>query len=263
MQTFNSPQKKFEVDDWMGLLIALAIFGLWFSSLVASISIPISNISWFWLIGSILGRTYLHTGLFIVAHDAMHGNLIPHHRVLNDLIGRFAVGVYGFLQFDLCRINHSNHHRYTSQSGDPDFHGRISHPVFWYFKFIGEYFSTRSLIVFLVNTGLIVFGLTTIVHVPLPNLILLWLLPLVLSSLQLFFFGTYLPHHQVCGNSNFSPRIQSDRYSRLWSFFSCYNFGHYHWEHHEYPKVPWYRLHNAHLTNKTQKQKHQELSICE
>jgi len=246
MQMLRSQQKAFEIDDWIGLLVVAVILGLWLVSLVTLLTVSTSSINWFWLIGSILGRTYLHTGLFILAHDAMHGNLIPHHRILNNLIGRFAVGVYGFLPYDHCRINHINHHRYTSQSGDPDFHGQISHPVFWYCKFIREYFPVRSLIIFLVNVSLIFLGLTLIFHVPLINLILFWLLPLVLSSLQLFFFGTYLPHRQVYGNSNFLPRIHSDRYSVLWSFFSCYNFGHYHWEHHEYPKAPWYRLPQVH-----------------
>ena len=241
----SSRQKIFESDDLIGLLIFIAILSLWFVSLVGLLTVSISDSSWFWLVGSILGRAYLHTGLFIVAHDSMHGNLIPHNRSLNNIIGRFAVNVYAFLPYEHCHLNHNAHHRYPSQVGDPDFHGAISHPVFWYCKFIREYFPVRSLIIFMVNMSLIFWGLTLIFNIPFINLILFWLVPLVLSSLQLFFFGTYLPHCQVHDNPNFSPRLESNQYSILWSFLSCYNFGHYHWEHHEYPKTPWYRLHNV------------------
>jgi len=253
MQTFISPQKTFEnvfePDDRTGLIVVVLISSLWIASLVGSLTISVPNSSWFWLICIVLVRTYLHTGLFILAHDAMHGNLIPCNRSLNHLIGFFAVGAYAFLPYEHCRVNHGDHHCHTCQSGDPDFHGRIAHPVFWYCKFIREYFPLRSLVTFLLNVSLIFWGLIFLFHVSFFNLILFWILPLVLSSLQLFFFGTYLPHRQVCGNTNFLPRTQGDRYSIIWSFLSCYNFGHYHWEHHEYPDTPWYRLHKIHKQN--------------
>jgi beta-carotene ketolase (CrtW type) len=235
-----------ESNDWSGILIAIVIVALWFTSLLSLLSASVLNTSYFSLIVAILERAYLHTGLFIIAHDAMHGNLIPSNRSLNNIIGRLAVGIYGFLTYDRCCMNHVNHHRYPSQIGDPDFHGSLSHPIFWYCKFISEYFSWRSLIIFLVSMIMLFGGLILIFKVSLINLILFWLVPLVLSSLQLFFFGTYLPHHQVYPNPNFSPRTDSNFYSVLWSFLSCYNFGHYHWEHHEYPQTPWYRLHKVH-----------------
>jgi beta-carotene ketolase (CrtW type) len=239
-------RNTFTSDDWNGILIGIAILSLWLASLSTLLSVSVLNTSWFWLIISVLARTFLHTGLFILAHDAMHGNLVSSNRTLNNIIGRIAVGIYAFLPYDRCNVNHANHHSYPSQIGDPDFHGSLSHPIFWYCKFIGEYFSWRSLIIFLVSMVMIFGGLILIFKVDLINLILFWLVPLVLSSLQLFFFGTYLPHHQVSQNPNFSPRIESNFYSILWSFLSCYHFGHYHWEHHEYPKIPWYRLHRIH-----------------
>ena len=239
-------QKASTYDDWTGTLIAFTILSLWFVSLFTSLYVLVLDISWFWLIVFVLGRTYLHTGLFIIAHDAMHGNLTTSNKTLNNIIGRFAVGLYAFLPYDRCCVNHGNHHRYPSQIGDPDFHGSISHPVFWYFKFLSEYFSWRSLIIFLITMIMIFGGLIVICKISIINLILFWLGPLVLSSLQLFFFGTYLPHHQVYQNPNFSPRTEANFYALLWSFVSCYNFGHYHWEHHEYPKTPWYRLPKIH-----------------
>jgi beta-carotene ketolase (CrtW type) len=246
LQTFSASPRTFEVDDWIGLVVVTTIVGLWFVSLLGFLFIPIVSFNFFSLILAILCRAYLHTGLFILAHDAMHGNLIPNHRRLNNFIGRSAVVIYGFLPYNLCHSNHVKHHRYTSQSDDPDFHGSNSHPVFWFFKFIREYFPLRSLIIFMINMSVIFWGLMLVFHVSMVNLICFWILPLVLSSLQLFYFGTYLPHRQVHGNRNFLPRPTSNSLTILWSFLSCYNFGHYHWEHHEYPKTPWYRLHNIH-----------------
>jgi hypothetical protein len=34
---------------------------------------------------------------------------------------------------------------------------------------------------------------------------------------------------------------KSSNYSTFWSFIACYHFD-YHWEHHEYPYLPWYSL---------------------
>lgn len=239
-------KKAFTTDDWIGILIVITILSLWFVSLYSLLSVSVFDISWAGLVVLILGRTYLHTGLFILAHDSMHGNLIPSNRTLNKIIGRLMVGIYASLNYDRCAVNHANHHRYPSQNGDPDFHGNLSHPVFWYCKFLSEYFSWRSLILFLASAIAIFCALILLCKVSIVNLILFWLVPLVLSSLQLFFFGTYLPHCQIHQNPNFSPRLESNFYAILWSFLSCYNFGHYHWEHHEYPQTPWFRLPKVH-----------------
>jgi len=254
MQTFDLPLKTWECDDWIGLLVGMAILSLWFVTLGSLFIISASPIFCFnyhlyliTVIAIVILRTYLQTGLFIVAHDSMHGNLIPSDRKLNDLIGRIAVTVYSFLPYDRCCLNHANHHRYPSQNGDPDFHGSNDHPLFWYCKFIREYFPERSLWTFAINLILISSLLTLALKIQFINLILFLLLPLVLSSLQLFFFGTYLPHRQIENNPHFAPRLQSDRYDLLWALLSCYNFGHYHWEHHEYPETPWYRLPYIHL----------------
>ncbi len=249
MQIFRSIQKAFATEDWIGLAITGTLLSLWLGSFFELINIATASYSWVWLAVMILGRTYLHTGLFIIAHDSMHGNLIPNSKKLNNLLGGIALAIYGFLPYKHCRINHAKHHRYPSQSGDPDFHGKISHPIAWYCKFIVEYFPWRSLIYFWLNMSVIFWGAILLLKVPTINLVLFWLLPLCLSSLQLFFFGTYLPHRQVELNPNFLPRLNSNSWSRLWSFVSCYNFGHYHWEHHQYPDTPWYRLTKVHNTN--------------
>ena len=73
------------------------------------------------------------------------------------------------------------------------------------------------------------------------NLILFWTLPSLLSTVQLFYFGTYLPHHTEGGDFLDHHKARSNNFSPFWSFLTCYHFG-YHWEHHAYPYIPWWRL---------------------
>jgi beta-carotene ketolase (CrtW type) len=73
------------------------------------------------------------------------------------------------------------------------------------------------------------------------NLILFWIIPPLLSTFQLFYFGTYLPHRELSEPYTDAHRTRSNDYNVFWSFLSCYHFG-YHWEHHEYTHIPWWRL---------------------
>jgi beta-carotene ketolase (CrtW type) len=75
------------------------------------------------------------------------------------------------------------------------------------------------------------------------NVLVFWTVPLVISSLQLFVFGTYLPHRGGVGDGSGDGRhqVQSLGFVRIVSLLACYHFG-YHWEHHAFPEVPWFRL---------------------
>ena len=222
--------------------MGIAIAALGIGSLSCLLPLPLADISLFWLVLAILGRTFLHTGLFIIAHDAMHRSLVPNHQVANDLIGKFAIWLYAFFPYERCRKNHWRHHRYPGQIRDPDFHDCIHrHPLRWYLKFIGEYLPLSQFIILGSSWGLIFYILNQIFQISLVNFIVFWILPLLLSSIQLFYFGTYLPHRGNEKESSNSHHAHSTNYPIFWSFLTCYHFG-YHWEHHEYPNIPWYRL---------------------
>jgi beta-carotene/zeaxanthin 4-ketolase len=77
--------------------------------------------------------------------------------------------------------------------------------------------------------------------VPLGNLILFWASPALLSTGQLFFFGTYLPHREPQGGYTNPDHAQSNDYPFWLSLLTCYHFG-YHWEHHRYPNIAWWQL---------------------
>jgi beta-carotene ketolase (CrtW type) len=73
------------------------------------------------------------------------------------------------------------------------------------------------------------------------NLIYFWVVPALLSTVQLFYFGTYLPHRELTEPYKDQHRARSNNYSNIFSLLTCYHFG-YHWEHHEYPHIAWWRL---------------------
>lgn len=182
-----------------------------------------------------------------MAHDAIHGSVIPSDRQLNNKIGQMAVTLYAFLSYQKLSLNHWQHHQHSGQANDPDFHDGIHRSIFaWYLKFMRGYLDNRLMVVLLLGMTIILFTLLFGFHVAIANLILFWVLPIALSSMQLFFFGTYLPHRSSVdstklGNAEHSHQVTSSNYPLVWSFLTCYHFG-YHWEHHEYPSLPWYRL---------------------
>lgn len=236
-------QRKLTSDSWMGGLVAFAIIILWVSSLVFTLSTDLAQWGSLWVLPAILVRTFIQTGLFIVVHDAIHGSVFPENRQLNSWIGSLAITLYGFLPYQKLSSNHWKHHRSPGQLDDPDFHDGVHKGFFgWYFKFMTkEYVDVemqQKLLLYMTIAFVVLrFGF----QASNSNLFLFWLLPLILSSLQLFFFGTYLPHRDTNIDSPNSHNAVSSNYPVALSFLSCYHFG-YHWEHHEYPDVAWYNL---------------------
>jgi len=168
----------------------------------------------------------------------MHRAIAPHHPKLNDQIGSLAVFLYLFFPYKKLLKNHWLHHHYPAGNKDPDFHnGSHSHPVFWYFNFVKQYFGWSQVL------GIITVycGAVWVLHISQANLFLFLILPSVLSSLQLFYFGTFLPHRELPGGYENVYRTRSNSLPVFLSFLSCYHFG-YHEEHHEHPAVPWWQL---------------------
>lgn len=180
---------------------------------------------------------WLNVGLFIIAHDAMHGSLAPSRPAVNRGFGRVALALYAGFSFDALLPKHHAHHRAPGTEHDPDFsaiHPRHFWP--WYLAFMREYFGWKQLVVLSAITAFYLLAGASY-----SNLLLLWALPAILSSLQLFYFGTYRPHRQEEQAFSDDHRARSSSFSWLASLVSCYHFG-YHHEHHLAPSVPWWRL---------------------
>jgi beta-carotene/zeaxanthin 4-ketolase len=249
-------QPELKSNSRTGLLVASAIILLWIGSLMFCLSLDLTQLSPFWILPTVLGRTFVQTGLFIVAHDAIHGSIILGNRRFNDWIGQLAVTLYAFLSYRKLAWKHWQHHRSPGQTSDPDFHDGTHHHLFaWYFKFMKGYLDGSQMVMLFLGIGITFLALQFGLQAATANLVIFWLLPIVLSSMQLFFFGTYLPHRTTSGAGDADEhQIMSSNYSLVWSFLTCYHFG-YHYEHHQYPFLPWYHLPAAHqLQNQTQGQ---------
>jgi len=181
---------------------------------------------------------WLNVGLFIVAHDAMHGTLAPGRPGVNRWAGRIALALYAGFSFDRLRPKHHAHHRDPGTAVDPDY--CAAHPRHfprWYAAFLGQYLGLRELLVLSALAGAYRF----LLGAPYANLLLFWALPAILSSAQLFLFGTFLPHRLRDEPFADSHRTRSNGYAWPVSLLSCFHFG-YHHEHHRAPHVPWWGL---------------------
>jgi beta-carotene ketolase (CrtW type) len=222
-----------------GLLLAGLIFGGWLALHVYALFFhPLSGAGLVAAPFMVAAICWLDVGLFIVAHDCMHGSLAPGRPRLNRWIGRAALALYAGFSYDRLLPKHFDHHRRPGTAEDPDF--SADHPRHfwrWYWAFFRQYFGVRE---WLILTALVAFYVL-VLRAPYPNLLLFWALPAILSSLQLFLFGTYLPHRADESPFHDHHNARSNDYGRLVSLLTCFHFG-YHHEHHRSPGTPWWRL---------------------
>jgi beta-carotene ketolase (CrtW type) len=221
----------------VGLLLAAAILAAWTMLHVIGV----------WLLDApshpvaaaviLVAQTWLSVGLFIVAHDAMHGSLAPGRPAVNTAVGRIALLLYAGFGFDRLLPKHHAHHRHPGTEDDPDFdadHPRSLLP--WYLAFMRRYFGWREA--------------ATLAAIAIPYALLLgprapylafWFLPSILASFQLFYFGTWLPHRHHGSAFSDHHNARSNAWPAWVSLLTCFHFG-YHHEHHLAPYVPWWRL---------------------
>jgi len=213
-----------------GLQIAGLILFLWLSLLIFNLFFIRWDFQNFWVYGLIFLQTHLYTGLFITAHDAMHGTIVPTNRKLNDFMGQICTLFFAFNSYKILYQKHHLHHRFSGTPQDPDWH----HGNFWiwYFNFAKEYVTWQQILLMALTYNVLKLFL------PYENLIAFWMLPAILSTFQLFYFGTYLPHRNPPDNRHRSRSLPKNH---IWAFLSCYFFG-YHYEHHDSPNTPWWKL---------------------
>jgi beta-carotene ketolase (CrtW type) len=235
-------------DSVKGLSIAFLIAGLWLGHLAFALSFDALQIHPLQALAHIALQTFLFTGLFITAHDAMHGAVCRHYRRLNHFVGVAAVRLYALFSYEKLWHKHWEHHRHAATPhADPDFHDG-EHTGFWrwYAHFLRNYIGWKQI----VGMAIVFNALLHIAQIPLQTLLAFWVAPSLISTLQLFYFGTYLPHKapdptRADGGYDNRHRSTTSNFNVLISFLTCYHFG-YHYEHHEFPATPWWRLPRAH-----------------
>jgi beta-carotene ketolase (CrtW type) len=225
---------------WKGVAIAGLILTTW--ALTFSYALFGPALSPLALIVTITLLTFLYVGLFITAHDSMHGLVAPHHPALNSFIGQLCVSLYALFSFSLLRQEHHRHHAHPGEPNeDPDYHDG-SHASFfpWFFRFMIHYVTVWQLVRIAIAVQLLV-SLCGVSHA---RILIYFAVPSLLSALQLFFFGTYLPHRRTAVEFKDHHRARSNEFPTWLSFLTCYHFG-YHLEHHRYPYLPWWQLPSA------------------
>ena len=216
---------------YLGVLIAIVVIAVWLSSLSFLLS---WNFEWsnplVYLM--IFVQMHLYTGLFITAHDAMHGT-ISSNKTVNNFIGYLSVFLYAGFFYNRLYAKHHKHHSHVHTEEDPDFapHGFWK----WYLRFMLNYVTVIQLIIMAAAFNVLQIWFEQ------QNLLLFWVLPSLLSTFQLFYFGTYQPHKGDHENEYHSSTLQKNH---LLAFFTCYFFG-YHLEHHQKPATPWWQLYKT------------------
>lgn len=218
----------------MGIFIALVIIVIWSSHLVYSlIYINVDLLTPYFYI-HILFQGYLYTGLFITGHDAMHGT-ISKNKIINNIFGWMSSLLFAGLSYNKLIKNHFKHHKTPGTEKDPDFNIKSQNFIIWWIIFLLRYSTVLQILIMAIVFNVLKIWFSEI------SIIFFWIIPAFLGSLQLFYFGTYLPH-KYPHTENMQPhKARTQKRNHLWAMISCYFFG-YHHEHHDSPSTPWWKL---------------------
>ena len=214
-----------------GLFFAIVIISLWVISLTYLLHYEIRwNNPLVYVF--VLIQMHLYTGIFITAHDAIHGVVVPDNKRLNYGIGFLCATIFAYNNYAKLSRKHHLHHAHVVSEKDPDYHD--GNFFTWYLKFALEYVTFWQILLMAIT-----YNLLKLIF-PMENLIVFWEVPAILSTLQLFYFGTYLPHR---GEHDVRDKFKahSQQLNHFIAFITCYFFG-YHHEHHAYPYLPWWKL---------------------
>ncbi|QFT78580.1 Fatty acid desaturase [Erythrobacter sp. THAF29] len=230
----------------VGLTLATLIAGGWLG--LHTYAMFVFELTWANLplaIAMAAVQCWLSVGVFIVCHDAMHGSLVPGKPKTNSRIGTVLLFLYAGFAWKKLRDAHFTHHKLAGRKGDPDFDEQNPRNFArWYATFFKRYFGWQSLLY--VHTVVGIYWL--LVGIPMAQIVLLYGVPALLSSLQLFYFGTYRPHRHLDDGHEQAfidqHNTRSDEFGTLASLATCFHFG-YHLEHHRRPDVPWWALPEA------------------
>ncbi len=230
-------------DTAIGLTLAALMFAIWIGIHIwAMFFFTISARNWLLVPFVIALQCWLSVGMFIVAHDAMHGSLAPGRGGLNAAIGAVVLFLYAGFGWRRMRDAHFDHHRYPGSDRDPDFNAVNTRDFWpWYGQFLKRYFGWQSA-AFISSVVLVYFF---VLGVPQENVTFLYGVPAIMSSLQLFYFGTYRPHRHAADDFADRHNARTNEFGMIASLFSCFHFG-YHHEHHLSPGTPWWALPKAH-----------------
>lgn len=241
---FTLPARR--AQSVIGLALAALIAGSWLGIHIFGMfvfELTLANLPFALALAAV--QCWLSVGVFIISHDAMHGSLVPGKPTVNSAIGAVLLALYAGFGWKTLRDAHFTHHKLAGHAGDPDFDENNPRSFLrWYGTFFKRYFGWKSLL--FVHTVVGIYWL--VIGIPMAQIFILYGAPALLSSLQLFYFGTFRPHRHLesANEQTFVDRhnTRSDEFGTLASLATCFHFG-YHLEHHRRPDVPWWALPSA------------------
>ncbi len=105
----------------------------------------------------------------------------------------------------------------------------------WFATFMARYATLSQIVVMAVLFNLLKLRYDE------PSLWAFWIVPAVLASLQMFYFGTYVPHRLPHTDAMLPDNARTLAKNHAVAMLTCYFFG-YHAEHHASPGTPWWGL---------------------
>jgi len=223
----------------ISLLLAAVIGATWVAIHIGGIFFwRWSGASDVWVVAIILMQAWLSTGLFIIAHDCMHGSFAPGRPAVNTAVGTICLAAYAGLSYRALYPKHHAHHAAPGTDADPDFNPSAPrHAPSWFLRFFKNYYTHAQIA--RITVAAIVYML---LGASLLNIVVFWAIPALLALGQLFLFGTYLPHRHDATPFADAHNARGNGFPPLISLATCFHFGTYHHEHHLSPMTPWWRL---------------------
>lgn len=218
----------------MGVFFAITIISIWGIHLLYILNyveILLSNI---YLYFHILFQAYLYTGLFITGHDAMHGN-VSKNKTVNKYFGVVSTFLFAGMSYNRLVKNHFLHHAYPGTEKDPDYNIKSQNFFIWWGSFLFRYTTILQLLSMAIIFNILKYYFNEL------SIWIFWVIPAFLGTIQLFYFGTYVPHMLPHTKEMEPHKARSLKLNHFIAMITCYFFG-YHHEHHDSPKTPWWQL---------------------
>jgi len=164
----------------------------------------------------------------------MHGN-ISINKNINYFAGTVCSFLFAGLSYKKLLRNHWNHHSNPGTKEDPDFYTESRNFFIWWVVFLKRYITVIQLIIMATAFNLLKIFFNE------SSVWIFFIFTAILSTFQLFFFGTYLPHRKPHTHRMLPHNSRTQKRNHVWAMLTCYFFG-YHSEHHSYPKTPWWQM---------------------
>jgi len=146
--------------------------------------------------------------------------------------------LYAGLWYPKLLQKHKLHHLYPATDRDPDYTTGNQNFFVWWYRFMRQYITIWQFLIMaiLFNIGMLWFDEK--------RLIFLWVIPSIASTFQLFYFGTFVPHRLPHSEEMGRDMSRSQHKNHFVALITCFFFG-YHFEHHAFPRTPWWQLYRV------------------